>query len=132
MFNFNNYTMKKQLVLFVMFIVSVAAKAYDACIDGVYYNLKTEATVTYKDTNYNSYSGTVVIPDFVTYNGKTYSVTKIGSLAFASCSDLTSVTIPDGVGSIEERAFYGCISLTSVNFPNSITLIGNRAFAFCI
>ena len=55
----------------------------------------------------NYYSGNVVIPESVTYKGKTYSVTSIGSYAFYGCSGLTSVTIPNSVTSIGEYAFYG-------------------------
>ena len=62
------------------------ASAYNAQKNGIYYNFSgNEAIVTYKDTNYGSYSGTVVIPASVTYNGKTYSVTSIGGGAFSNC-----------------------------------------------
>ena len=36
-------------------------------------------------------------------------VTRIGRYAFADCPDLTSITIPEGVISIDDRAFSGCI-----------------------
>ena len=86
------------------------ANAYDAKIDGIYYNFSgNNATVTYRSNSYNSYSGTVVIPEIVTYKGKIYSVTSIGSLAFSDCSGLTSVTIPNSVTSISNDAFYKCI-----------------------
>lgn len=50
--------------------------AYDAEINGIYYNFSgTEATVTYYIWDYSSnrfaYSGNVVIPASVTYNGET-------------------------------------------------------------
>ena len=58
-------------------------------------------------------------------------VTSIGNYAFAVCTGLTSVTIPDGVTSIESGAFYGCSGLTSVTIPDSVTSIGNYAFYDC-
>ena len=58
-------------------------------------------------------------------------VTSIGNSAFAYCSGLTSVTIPNSVTSIGNNAFYGCSSLTSVEIPNSVTSIGERAFSGC-
>ena len=51
--------------------------------------------------------------------------------AFAGCTSLTSVTIPESVTSIDAGAFYGCSSLTSVTIPNSIASIGAEAFAGC-
>lgn len=71
------------------------------------------------------------IPEAVTYNGATYSVTSIGAGAFCGCNKLTSVTIPPNVTNIGIGAFYKCSSLTSVNIPKSVTSISNYAFAYC-
>ena len=48
-----------------------------------------------------------------------------------SCCGLTSVTIGDGVTSIEDHAFNDCDSLTSVIIPDSVTSIGSYAFRDC-
>ncbi len=74
---------------------------------------------------------TANIPETVTYQGTTYSVTSIGTSAFQNCSSLTSVTIPNSVTSIGASAFQNCSSLTSVTIPNSVTSIGNYAFTYC-
>ena len=101
---------------------TTTAFAYDAFIDGIYYNLSgNEATVTYRDTEYNSYSGSVTIPRTVEYNKITYNVTSIGKSAFSGSTDMTSVTIPEGIISIGSEAFYGCTGLTSVTIPESVT-----------
>ena len=51
--------------------------------------------------------------------------------AFYNCSMLTTVTIGDGVTSIEECAFYGCSGLTSVIIGEGVTSIGSSAFSGC-
>ena len=83
------------------------AFAYDAEIDGIYYDFfDNEAIVVYGSP---MYSGEVTIPSSVTYDGTTYSVTSIGDFAFDYCSSLTSVTIPNSVTSIGDGAFQYCI-----------------------
>lgn len=58
-------------------------------------------------------------------------VTHIGVGAFADCTNLIRVTIPDGVTSIAESTFYNCTNLTSVILPDGVTSIGMAAFANC-
>lgn len=124
--------MRKFLSLFLMACMSVGAFAYSAKIDGIYYNLGGKnATVTYRDQNYNSYSGEVVVPATVEYNGTEYTVTSIGSEAFRGCSSLTTITLPNSVTSINNQAFSGCSSLTAITLPNSITSIDSYAFSGC-
>ncbi|MGM9562639.1 MAG: leucine-rich repeat protein [Faecousia sp.] len=66
---------------------------------------------------------------------ESYSVRKgtigIATGAFAHCTDLTYVNIPDGVKSICGGAFYGCTGLTGVVIPDSVTDIGYSAFFDC-
>ncbi|MBQ6210300.1 MAG: leucine-rich repeat protein [Prevotella sp.] len=102
-------------------------------IDGIYYNLITkakQAEVTNGGTT-GQYSGNIVIPSSVTYEGVTYSVTTIYSEAFSNCYSLTRITIPNSVTSIGSSAFEGCSRLTSVTIPNSVTSIGSYAFEGC-
>ena len=102
-------------------------------VDGIYYiytNYGFNATVTYKDINYNSYSGNVVIPSSVIGA----NVNRIGDRAFYNSSDLTSVTIPKSVTSIGNYAFSDCPKLKSVTYAsleNNVTNIGDYAFADC-
>ncbi len=46
-------------------------------------------------------------------------------------NNLTSLTIPNSVTSIESFAFYGCSSLTSLTMGNSVASIGDYAFRYC-
>ena len=108
----------------------INAFAYDAEIDGIYYNFSGDnATVTYRSDG--SYSGRVVIPESITYDGKTYSVTSIGTDAFLASYSLTSVIIPNTVTSIGMQAFQLCTGLTSITIPRSIASIGYHAFLGC-
>ncbi len=100
-------------------------------IDGIYYNLVTKAKQAEVTKNPNKYSGTVKIPETVSYNDVTYSISSIGHYAFCGCRALTSVTIPNSVISIGEFAFTACSGLTSVIIPNSVTSIGSGAFSNC-
>ncbi len=59
------------------------------------------------------------------------SVTAIGSFAFAYCSSLTNITIPDSVTAIGSFAFEYCSSLTNITIPDSVTRIGWGAFEYC-
>lgn len=58
-------------------------------------------------------------------------LTGLNKGAFAYCTGLTSITIPDSVTSISDYAFHGCSKLTSVTIGNSVTSIGEYAFYRC-
>jgi len=81
----------------------------------IYYNILSDNTceVTYNDeksysTDTLRYTGTVSIPQEITNNGTTYTVTRIG-----------------------EDAFYRCYQLEAVSIPSTVTTIGNYAFCYC-
>lgn len=125
--------------------------AYSFYSGGVYYNIlnSTEKTVevTYKahvrtggsySDGYtydcqSGYSGNVTIPSTVTYNGATYSVTKIGEHAFydTKTSTITSISIPSSVTTIDYNAFSRCTGLTTFTIPASVSSCNYYAFADC-
>ncbi len=123
----------KSIVVILGVLLSLNAHAYDAYINGIYYNLNSSsstATVTY-GASYKSaeYTGNISIPSSISYyDGRVYSVTSIGEYAFNDCLGLTSITIPNSVTSIGSMAFANCWGLTSITIPSSITKIGNHAF----
>lgn len=99
-------------------------------------------------------TGAITLPETVTYNGTTYTVTAIDAYAFRSCTSLTGdLEIPNTVTSLGSYAFYGCTGFNGVLtlseqlteipqsvfygwqnitgelvIPNSVTAIGNNAF----
>lgn len=120
--------MKKYLLTLFFALLSVASWAYDVEIDGIYYNLISKMKVAEVTKGDNYYSGSVVIPEQITVEGVTYSVTIIGEGAFSGCHDMTSLIIPNSVTSIGYSAFFYCLGLTSLIIPNSVTSIGKNAF----
>lgn len=99
----------------------------------------TSCTVEVKSTqlwDYNASSKTLLA-----YNGTDTDITipseingepvwYLGGSLFEG-SDITSVTIPEGVKSIGRNTFYGCDKLTSATLPSTLTEIGDSAFSGC-
>ena len=123
----------RALFLSLAVLLSLPMMAEKVMIGGINYDLIPKgkvATVIAKSSG--KYSGKIVIPETVEYNGTVCNVTSIGDYAFYDCSGLTSVTIPNSVTSIGNWAFDGCSGLTSVTIPNSVTSIGGYTFSGCI
>ena len=98
----------------------------DVGTEGLEYTLSEDGTY-YSVTGYTGTATDVVIPS--KYEGLPVAV--IGDSAFASCSSLTSVVIPDSVTSIGDYAFRDCYGLTSIDIPDGVTSIGDYAFYDC-
>ena len=120
--------------------------------DGITYGMTGNSTASVRRGK-EPFSGDIKIPENVSYNGETYTVTSIG-IAFSGCENLKSLTIPNSVKSIsgafnectalksvnipnsvtiiEKNVFLNCTSLETVDIPNSVTLIGEDAFADCV
>ncbi len=131
-----NPIIQKLGVLAAMLPAFLSASAYDFEVNGIFYNITTptakEVEVTYETNEYTaSYSGDIVVPSSVSYNGEQYIVTAIGEAAFYDCENLTSITLPNSLTTIGDEAFQYC-RLTSITLPNSVTTIGDHAFYECI
>ena len=60
-----------------------------------------------------------------------WPVTSIGDCALEDCTQITDVTLFDGITHIGEHAFQGCLHLTNIVIPESVTNIGDYAFVMC-
>ena len=123
--------MKRFILYFgcLIFLLSTALHASAFTSDGIDYTILSEQAVSVSGPN--NYTGDLVIPERVTYDGTTYIVESIWTLAFGNCWGLTSVTLPNSMITIGHSAFYGCSNLTSVTIPNSVVTIGDQAFGLC-
>lgn len=148
--------MKSNLIKYIFLLLVLfsfkTSMAYDFCVDDIYYNIISNynmtVEVTYRDLyigqgwtqNICRYEGDIVIPETVTFDGKTYTVTRIGEEAFSTGGNneevngyfLKSILLPKTIESIGEHAFYNCKALKEIIIPSSITEIENTAFGNCV
>ena len=77
------------------------------------------------------------IPPYTFFKANTSTIllpanmTIVGEGAFAG-AEITEITIPSGVTTIEDYAFYGCPNLKKINLPSTLTYIGKGAFGNCL
>ena len=76
----------------------------------------------------NNYEGNIVIPQIVSYKGNEFQITSLEDSCFKNCSNLTSITLPEGITSLGYECFRGCSSLTSITLPEGITSLGEYCF----
>lgn len=145
---------KHLLLVTLGLLLCLSGQAETFKYGNVWYYVLTSFTVSVRS---GDYSGDIVIPEKVTNNGVTYTVTEIGShyggfsdatqltsismpntievigsMAFENCTGLTSVVIPSSVTSIGDDAFKGCTGLTTLTIPSNVSSIGYYAFSECI
>lgn len=97
-------------------------------IGDLYYTFSgSDATVVGYSSSID-WSTFTTIPDTVTDNGVTYTVTSIGDEAFSYCDDLALTSLPSGLTSIGDYAFSSCYYLELTSLPSGVTSIGDYAF----
>ena len=161
----------KKLFFTIAILVGFAMQvlAYDfssVCESGqtLYYRIlsngNTEVAVCRPDPDFgwNGYAlpeGSLIIPEFVEYQGVTYTVTSIDEEVFSYCHGITSVilpimndvyndkifayhtrydqssfVIPEGIEEIASAAFRHC-NMSAITIPTSVVRIGKGAFSSC-
>ena len=158
--NFKNQNLMKQIILTLAVVALSLSATFNAAgqsfeYDGLNYSVLSEAdkTVECKGAS-DKYIMDVKVPETVSYEGVTYTVTSVGSQAFFGykllftvelpntvtslgekafyqCEVLESVKLPDGLKEIPESCFYSCYDLRTVNIPEGVTTIGESAFRGC-
>lgn len=144
--------MEKNLRLFLstllmLFSVNTLFANGDFTVDGFAYIINDDrisVSLTWKDYD-QPYTGDVVVPAEVTYAGTTYTVNNIGYLAFSAVTrtvngswpvittntEVTSVTLPNTITSIDVGGFLKCSKIKSITIPESVLVIEQSAFAGC-
>ena len=126
--------------------------SYDINEQDIYYLITSDNTVSVSSNGYNSYSGTINIPNSVIIEEEERNVTAIEPYAFANCTELRKVSLPNSVTEIGEYAFAGSsvyqinlskniteiknytfmgTGLSSITIPDKVTMIGDCAFWAC-
>lgn len=123
--------MKKLFLSILLTLLSILASAETVEIDGIWYNLIPKGNIAEVTSNQSGdcYSGDVVIPDKVTYNGVEYLVTTVSG--FSNCSGLKTIKIPDSVTKINDSAFMDCNNLSIIYLSKNLIDCGDYAFAYC-
>ena len=78
----------------------------------------------------DSYIGSdsvVIVPD----NIDGYDVTEIERYAFAGCTNVKEIKLPETLETIGYYAFGSCTGLESIKIPSKVKTIGREAFEYC-
>lgn len=128
-----NKTIKKSISILLSIILSFACfsvVSYAADTDPLLYSVNEDGAAVVVKCKADA-EGTVVVPSVKTIKGKTYDVVSIGKGAFENCTDVTAITISEGIKTIDSRAFANCTSLTDVYIPQSLSVCQYTAFSGC-
>ena len=104
--------------------------------NGVFYRITNHDTrqveVTYKgqtpdEFEYEYSGGEIIIPQTVTYHGRTFAVTSFAEYTFKN-PYINKVNIPEGIETINDHAFSHCNLNGVINIPASVKHIGKACF----
>lgn len=109
----------------------------DVKIDGIYYRLSPDNNTAMVLAAYKlqengtrvNYTGNVTIPETVTYDDKTYTVTSLEAECFYMCTP-TSIKLPETLLTIGLESFWEIKTMESLVIPNSVKTIDRGNFQY--
>lgn len=121
--------MKKTITFLIAFLYTLVVWGERVEIDGLFYSINSDTQTASVSYHLNKgYTGDIVIPSYVVYEGVQYTVTGISAWAFKGNQGITSVSIPNTiVENIDNYAFENCQSLKSV-YWNACNYNGDSPF----
>lgn len=121
---------KSSLLATMLAVAGVTATASEFTVDGIKYNV-TDSVAKTVEVIANNYQYDITIPETVSPDTITWTVTSIGVSAFKSCDKLYSVTLPNSITTIKNNAFSYSDLLSEVNLSTNLKTIGSYAFQSC-
>ena len=132
--------MKKLGLIALLLALTLTTWGYDFAVDTpngqkLYYTMLTDSTVEMVHPNssntaelswsgFTKPSGKLTVPSTITVDGSTFSVVSIGKYAFYKCTDITRITVSEGIKTIETGAFRFCSKVDSLFLPSTLNYIG--------
>lgn len=113
-----------------MLCLSISASAYDFEVDGIAYDILSFTELTCQVAK-KTYSGDIIIPAEVAYNGKTLQVVSLADNCFRGCENLLSVLLPNTITVLGDGCFYSCKALNNITLPQKLERIGDYCFTWC-
>lgn len=118
--------MKYLYILFLLLISTISASAQtEIPLSSLSYT-SDGSSITITSCN-TSVSGDVSIPDTI----EGLPVTWLGEKAFIGCSQITKLTIPEGVIVIDVKCFFNCWNIQEFVLPSTLKAFGYQAFRTC-
>jgi hypothetical protein len=122
--------MKKAFLFMSIFFGAMLLKAESVTLDGVNWTWRIEGSKAQITRAYTE-NTEVTIPESFTKDSVTYPVANIINLTFDGNTSIRTLTIPEGVKTLEVAALWGCSALTTLKLPTTIHYIGHSAFVEC-
>ncbi len=113
----------KRFIFLMMILLTTSAKSFPnikVIIDGINYEIDTSNSYAQVTSSNDGYSGDIVIPELVTYNGKKYIVKYLDGYPFKNCPDLKSLTLPSTIVYFKPYHIEGSNSLERINISTPV------------